>query len=113
MGMEVDAIEAALKLHRLKEQARKDKILRMKTERNGDLQFNSDNDVDEESGDENPYDSEEKEYRKAAKADIQHEKDLKQGQKGPGNNTDSEYESNSYDSEFEAEFFGKKDPERI
>jgi hypothetical protein len=78
--MEYDAIDAALMLHRLKEQARKDKILRMKKDKYGDLQFNSDHeDVDEKSGDENPYDSEEKEYTKAAKADIKHEQDLKKG----------------------------------
>ena len=55
-------------------------------ERKGELVYKSD--------EENPYDSEEREYLEDAKADE-----------------GSEISENTYDSEFEAEFFGKKDPE--
>jgi len=62
-------------------------------EKEGKIDFKSD---DEES---NPYDSEEKEY------DL----DLK-AQEELDNQEYDEEDGDSYDSELEAEFFGKKDP---
>lgn len=53
-----------------------------------------------EEENENPYDSDEQEYRAAQEAEQEYEDDL-----------DSDEEAKSYDSELEADFFGKKDPE--
>ena len=87
--VEMDQFEAAAKRHRLKEEAAREKRDRKYKEKHGLLEI---------KGKENPYDSEEKEYDQAVATEI------KVGQ-------DDDIISNSYDSEFEAEFFGKKDPE--
>ena len=82
-NIELDQFEAAAKKHKLREAAHKKKAEKRKRENYGDLDFKSE--------DENPYDSEEKEYEK------DHEESVGEA---------------SYDSELEAEFFGKKDKER-
>jgi len=80
--IETDQFEAAAKKHRLRADAQQKKAEKRKREKGGDLDFISENE------DENPYDSEEKEYQEDEKSNA------------------------SYDSELEAEFFGKKDPEK-
>lgn len=63
--IETDEVAAALKRHRLKEGVHRAKLERRKKEAGGELQFNSDSGDEEE----NPYDSDEREYEAAAKAD--------------------------------------------
>jgi hypothetical protein len=87
--IEVDEFEAAAKRHKLKEEAAKEKKKLRQLAKAGDLMFKEDN----------PYDSEEKEYEAAEKA---HRKAI---------DGEEAHEEGSYDSELEAEFFGKKDPE--
>lgn len=88
--VETDQLEAAKKRHKLREQAQKEKAERRKREKAGKLDFKE----------ENPYDSEEREYKENEEA----ERKMEEEQEG------SELE-NTYDSEFEAEFFGEKNPE--
>ena len=76
-------------------------------EKAGELQYKS----DEEDDDSNPYDSEEENYAAAARADIQHQAELKEGEKKEAEGESGEEDGDSYDSELEADFFGKKDPE--
>ena len=89
--VEMDQFEAAAKRHRLKEEAAREKRDRKYKEKTGFLEIKDKK--------ENPYDSEEKEYDQAVATEIKIGQD------------DEDVISNSYDSEFEAEFFGKKDPE--
>lgn len=86
--IETDQIEAAAKKHKLREEAARERAERRKKQET--VQFK-----------ENPYDSEEKEYDEDQKAEKKYQQEL----------DGSEAEENSYDSEFEQEFFGKKDPE--
>ena len=86
--IETDQIEAAAKKHKLREAAAKERADRRKKQ--GQVEFK-----------ENPYDSEEKEYDENEKAEVKFQEGL----------DDSEAEENTYDSEFEEEFFGKKDPD--
>jgi hypothetical protein len=61
--IETDQFAAAAKLHKLKEQAKLAKHLRRQKEKKGIIDFKS----DEESDNENPYDSEDERYEQAAK----------------------------------------------
>ena len=81
----------------------------------GDVVFKEEEDgVSEESEasggghGENPYDSDERDFKKAAKAEEQfkRERDL-----GYDDDDDDHDDEASYDSELEAEFFGTKNPE--
>ena len=98
--VEVDQLEAAAKKHRLKLEAEKEKQLRRKREKLGIVEFKE----DQEEEKYNPYDEDQKNYEEAAKAEIQFEERRNGSDEEEGGD-------NSYDSEFEAEFFGNKNPE--
>lgn len=100
--IEADQFEAAAKRHKLKEAMQKEKRLRKIRDKKGEIQYkkgSNSEDSSDESND-NPYDSEEREYGRAAKADVR----LEMGEE------EEEHGENSYDSELEQEFYGKKDP---
>jgi hypothetical protein len=91
--IEADQFEAAAKRHKLKEAMQKEKRLRKIRDKKGEIQYkkgSNSEDSSDESND-NPYDSEEREYGRAAKADVR----LEMGEE------EEEHGENSYDSELE------------
>ena len=87
--IETDQFEAAAKKHKLREEAQRKKKEMKKRDKKGQLEYKSD--------EENPYDSEEREYDQM----VNHDE--------PSDEEDEDH--NTYDSELEEEFFGKKDPD--
>ena len=92
--VELDPLEAATKKHMLREDAAKVRADRRKREKDGILKMK----------DEGEYDSEKEEYDKAE----EHDRDVK-AEVVAGD--DDDVLDNTYDSEFEEEFFGDKNPE--
>ena len=112
--VELDQFTAAAKKQELKLQSAMAKRQAAK-KKGGDVVFKEEEDgVSEESEasggghGENPYDSDERDFKKAAKAEEQfkRERDL-----GYDDDDDDHDDEASYDSELEAEFFGTKNPE--
>ena len=92
----MDPVEAAMKMHRMKEEVAMAKLDRKRKAKAGDIQYKSD-------------ESDEDEYDRAAKARLEYEEEVNAAMKEDGEDSEGH---NSYDSELEADFFGKADKGR-